>query len=90
MYASQSVRKKVLNYEVQSLFIEALKNRQGRLGCESERILLQKDRKWYALSSPEGRWAKDQKGKIQPFWSAVQHSKCVVQHSKSVELALGH
>ena len=57
--------------------------RLRRLGCESGRILLRKDRKLCALSSPEDCWAKAQKGKIQPFQS-------VVRHSKSAELALGH
>ena len=60
----------MLNYEIQSLFMEARrlkKNRHGQLGCESERILLRKDQKGYTLLSPEGRWAKAQKGEIWPF-----------------------
>ena len=39
----------------------------GWLGFEFGRILLQKDRKGYALSSPEGRWAKAQYMEIQLF-----------------------
>ena len=46
---------------------KTLKNRHGRLGCESGRILPRKGRKVCALSSPEGSWAKAQKGTIQPF-----------------------
>ena len=34
---------------------KTLKNRHEWLGCESGRILLWKDRKWGALSSPKGR-----------------------------------
>ena len=47
--------KSVLNFEIQSLFIEAgmLKNKQWRLECESGRDLLRKSRKWCVLSSPK-------------------------------------
>ena len=69
-YTSQSVKKKdvelwgsVSIYRSQMI----LKNRHGRLGCESEHILLRKDRKGCALSSPKGRWAKAQQRKIRPF-----------------------
>ena len=87
MYASQSVKKKngVELWGLVSIYRHqrALKNRYRRLGCESGCILLRKDRKVYALLSPECHWAKAQQGKIRPFWSAVQHSK-------SAELAFGH
>ena len=47
--------------------LKALKNRYERLGCESGCILLRKDRKGCALSSPKDHWAKAQKEKIRPF-----------------------
>ena len=57
-YTSQSVKKKgaelwglVFIYRGQ----RTLKNRHGRLGCKSKHILLRKNRKRCALSSPEGR-----------------------------------
>ena len=49
--------------------LRILKNRYGQLGFESKRILLRKDRKGYAYSSPEGRWAKTQN-------MGIRHSKC--------------
>ena len=44
---------------------KTLKNRHERLGFESEHILLRKGRKWCALSSLEGHWAKAQ---IMEIW----------------------
>ena len=49
---------------------KTLKNRHEWLKCEFERILLRKGRKGSALSSPEGSWAKAQKGAIRQSKSA--------------------
>ena len=50
---------------------KTLKKRYEQLGFESGHTLLQKDRKGYALSSPEGRRAKAHMMAIWQFWSAV-------------------
>ena len=69
MYASQSLKKGSELWGSVSIYRgqKALKNRYGWLGFESGLILLQKDQKGYALSSPEGRWAKTQYMEIQHF-----------------------
>ena len=68
-YASYSVKKCVKLWGLVSIYwgLKSLKNRYGRLGCESGCILLRKDWKMCALSSPKGRWAKAQKEKIRHF-----------------------
>ena len=53
---------------------KTLKNRYRRLGFEFGHILLWKCRKWCALLSPKGRWAKAH--------------MMAIRHSKSAELAL--
>ena len=62
-----------------NLYLQRAEDYKKQLQCierELGLILLRKDRKWCALSSLEGRWAKAQKGEI---W-----------HSKNAESALEH